>query len=519
MEFVCLFSGGKDSVLSLIVAESYSHKCIGLCHIAPFVEPEGGVGVSDGIDTTTVPNNTHNNPSIDNNSTCQSITSSATNLTTNTSTPFSTNTSSTNNNTTSTTDMNSFMYQSVCSNMIISLSSCIGLPLFIRYSKQTTSDKTLHYTKSSSTSDEVEDLYILLRDIKTRYPTLKAVSTGAIFSTYQRSRVESVATRLNLTVLSYLWQVPQIEVMGKVAEHGIQANIAKVQSAGLDSTSLWKTTTFMMDDFLKLESKFGFNVAGEGGEYETLVTDCPRYTFGSLSVTDLKVQNEDGGEGAYVKVEKWEIVWKVGKKVRERLGIEQGDVWVSDGKGGYRVDKEGRRVGGGEEEEMETLEGGMGSMEGWGRDIMETTPPKPPTPPTTNTQTPAKTPSYTLHEGGLLSVSKICPPPPPPGSSSTVVSELLSILSSLSCLLKSLNMTPQDVVSSHLYLTDITDFQDLNVYYKRFFGTVLPPSRSCVGTGVGLNDWGAKVSIDIIAQKGSGRYNRGEDEGVFEHYR
>ncbi|GMI47992.1 hypothetical protein TrCOL_g628 [Triparma columacea] len=80
-------------------------------------------------------------------------------------------------------------------------------------------------------------------------------------------------------------------------------------------------------------------------------------------------------------------------------------------------------------------------------------------------------------------------------------------------------MTPQDVVSSHLYLTDITDFRILNVYYERFFGTVLPPSRSCVGTGVGVNDWGAKVSLDIIAQKGSGMYNRGGDEGVFEHYR
>ncbi|GMH49434.1 hypothetical protein TrRE_jg10562, partial [Triparma retinervis] len=53
---------------------------------------------------------------------------------------------------------------------------------------------------------EVEDLYTLLSDVITRYPTVRGVSTGAIFSTYQRSRVESVARRLNLQVLSYLWQ-------------------------------------------------------------------------------------------------------------------------------------------------------------------------------------------------------------------------------------------------------------------------------------------------------------------------
>ena len=33
----------------------------------------------------------------------------------------------------------------------------------------------------------------------------------------------------------------------------------------------------LMEYFVKLEEQFGFNVCGEGGEYETLVMDCPLF--------------------------------------------------------------------------------------------------------------------------------------------------------------------------------------------------------------------------------------------------
>lgn len=40
--------------------------------------------------------------------------------------------------------------------------------------------------------DEVEDLYLLLKEIKEKHPNLAAVSSGAIWSTYQKNRVENV---------------------------------------------------------------------------------------------------------------------------------------------------------------------------------------------------------------------------------------------------------------------------------------------------------------------------------------
>lgn len=57
--------------------------------------------------------------------------------------------------------------------------------------------------------DEVEDMFILLSEVKKQIPSITAVSSGAIASDYQRLRVESVCTRLGLVSLAYLWKQDQ----------------------------------------------------------------------------------------------------------------------------------------------------------------------------------------------------------------------------------------------------------------------------------------------------------------------
>lgn len=57
--------------------------------------------------------------------------------------------------------------------------------------------------------DEVEDMFILLCEVKRQIPSVTAVSSGAIASDYQRLRVESVCSRLGLVSLAYLWKQDQ----------------------------------------------------------------------------------------------------------------------------------------------------------------------------------------------------------------------------------------------------------------------------------------------------------------------
>lgn len=43
--------------------------------------------------------------------------------------------------------------------------------------------------------------------LQQRHPEVEGLASGAVLSTYQRTRVESVCARLGLTSLAYLWQV------------------------------------------------------------------------------------------------------------------------------------------------------------------------------------------------------------------------------------------------------------------------------------------------------------------------
>lgn len=90
-------------------------------------------------------------------------------------------------------------------------------------------DTTVDDTDDVNT-DEVEDLYCLLKQIQSECPDIKAVSSGAILSTYQRTRIENVCSRLNLTSLSYLWRMSsQRTLLNSILDEGqIDAVLVRV---------------------------------------------------------------------------------------------------------------------------------------------------------------------------------------------------------------------------------------------------------------------------------------------------
>lgn len=60
-----------------------------------------------------------------------------------------------------------------------------------------------------TSGDEVEDMLVLLSEVKRQIPSVSAVSSGAIASDYQRLRVENICSRLGLISLAYLWKQDQ----------------------------------------------------------------------------------------------------------------------------------------------------------------------------------------------------------------------------------------------------------------------------------------------------------------------
>ncbi|KAJ1342048.1 hypothetical protein BSLG_003365 [Batrachochytrium salamandrivorans] len=90
-------------------------------------------------------------------------------------------------------ELDSYMFQTVGHDVITHYAECMELPLFRQDLAHGSVDTNATYTFNAN--DEVEDLYKLLSSVMRSVPNIEAVSTGAILSNYQRTRIESVRIR------------------------------------------------------------------------------------------------------------------------------------------------------------------------------------------------------------------------------------------------------------------------------------------------------------------------------------
>lgn len=172
-------------------------------------------------------------------------------------------------------EMDSYMFQTVGQKVVPLYGEALGVPCFQRTISGTPLDQSMDYTPGLG--DEVEDLYELLKHIQSCIP-FQAVSCGAIHSNYQRVRAENVCHRLGLKLLSPLWGRDQAQLLQEMIHFGIEAILIKVAGMGLDpNRHLGKSLEEMTHVLGKLNQRFGFNVCGEGGEYETLTLDAPLF--------------------------------------------------------------------------------------------------------------------------------------------------------------------------------------------------------------------------------------------------
>ncbi len=105
---------------------------------------------------------------------------------------------------------------------------------------------------------------------------IEGVVAGAIASTYQRDRVENVAEELGLKVFAPLWMEDQERYMRWLVREGFEVEITEVAARGLEERWIGKVLDEeSVEELIDLSQEYGFNVAGEGGEYETRVLEFP----------------------------------------------------------------------------------------------------------------------------------------------------------------------------------------------------------------------------------------------------
>jgi len=149
---------------------------------------------------------------------------------------------------------------------------------------------------------ELEDLKKALKKTD-----VEGVVVGAIESKYQKSRMEDVCDTLGLEMVAPLWHMDPYILMNEIIRT-MDVRIVHVAALGLNKNWLGKRLDERsLKDLEKLNKKYGIHIAGEGGEYETLVLDAPYF---KKKIKIIKTEINWFGDSGTLEVLKAKLIVK-----------------------------------------------------------------------------------------------------------------------------------------------------------------------------------------------------------------
>jgi diphthine-ammonia ligase len=393
-------------------------------------------------------------------------------------------------------DIDSYMYQTVGHAIIPLYEEALGIPLYRQEITGKAVNSSRDYEQQSPTQqeqeeqDETEDLVPLLEKVLKAHPEANAVSTGAILSTYQRTRVESVALRLGLTPLSFLWQYPllppytQTALLHDMAAVGQEAVIIKTASGGLDESLLsldvahQKTIARLSKAMARFGEATNGAIVGEGGEFETLALDGPRALWRKkIKIVDAESVVVGGGQSV-LRIKECRLEDKSGDRDDEMGELRIPPLW----------DEEFEKI-------LDVMENTRSGPSVSVNDTIVSTSPVPDAypaienlPKNTSTNTP------TVFTSSNLSIH------PSPSSHISPSRQLTTILLRLNHMLQQGSLLKSHINHCTLLLRDMSDFTVLNPIYASYFSDINPPARVTIAVGDTLPA-GIDVMLSIVLDK------------------
>ena len=177
----------------------------------------------------------------------------------------------------------SFMFHTPNINLAKVQAECLDLPIIF---KDTDGEKEI----------ELEDMKAALKEAKEKFG-IDTVITGAVASNYQEERVNRVCQELNLRTFSPLWHKDQLQLLNEMLDARFDIRIIAIAAYGLNKSYLGrKIDQDLINDFKKKNNEYGLHVAGEGGEFESFVVDCPLFKK-RIEIIDSEpvMENENAG--------------------------------------------------------------------------------------------------------------------------------------------------------------------------------------------------------------------------------
>jgi ABC transporter with metal-binding/Fe-S-binding domain ATP-binding protein len=131
---------------------------------------------------------------------------------------------------------------------------------------------------------------------------IEGVVTGALMSVYQASRVQRICRDLGLWCFNPLWYVDPELYMKELISSGFTAIITGVFAAPFPENWLGREIDARaLFDLQQYARSHRITLTGEGGEYETLVLDCPLF---KKRIAILESEKEYANHRGFFRVKK-----------------------------------------------------------------------------------------------------------------------------------------------------------------------------------------------------------------------
>jgi ABC transporter with metal-binding/Fe-S-binding domain ATP-binding protein len=156
-------------------------------------------------------------------------------------------------------------------------------------------------TTEGRKEEELHDLKLLIMDAIAEYG-IEGLVTGAVESVYQASRVQEICNELGIHCFNPLWQKDQWELLDNLIDDGFDIRIVGVFAYPFDDSFIGRQIDKgFLSELRKVHKKLKINPAGEGGEFESLVVDCPMFKK-PLNVNEIKAIGEGNSWRGEVKL-------------------------------------------------------------------------------------------------------------------------------------------------------------------------------------------------------------------------
>jgi diphthine-ammonia ligase len=182
-------------------------------------------------------------------------------------------------------NLESYMFHTPSIMSVVKQAEVMELPLILKITK-------------GEKEKELKELEEAIKEAIDKF-NIEGIVTGAIASNYQASRIKKICDKFGIKIINPLWGKNQIKILNLLIKDNFKVIITAVAAYPLDEKWLGRQIDErFIEDVKKLNEKYGINPAGEGGEFETLVLNCP------LFKRELKVVNKKiSGEGNSFRME------------------------------------------------------------------------------------------------------------------------------------------------------------------------------------------------------------------------